>query len=163
MRRRGSGNLRKLPKFVSCPGVFTFYWPGGEHKLRPQFLNETVAASHLQPIYQAGHLRQDRQLRVDHTSFVTDQVLCKRMLAVPYHKKTLLNLLPLPPQLIFGQWISLKIQHAPPRCLKTQTLVTGKVTTPLKMPQHFMVPMCEYGHILAAQPAIKVAGNAGSI
>ena len=69
----------------------------------------------------------------------------------------------LPLQLIFSQGISLKIQHAPPRCFKTQTLVTSKVTAPLKMPQHFMVPMCEHGHILSAQPTIKVAGHIDSI
>ena len=31
------------------------------------------------------------------------------------------------------------------------------------MPQHFMVPMCEHGHILPAQPTVKVAWHIGSI
>ena len=85
------------------------------------------------------------------------------MLAIPYYKRTLLNLLPLPLQLIFSQWIPLEIQHAPPRCFQTQALVTSKATTSLKMPQHFMVPMGEHGHILPAQPTIKVAWHIGSI
>ena len=142
MRRRGSGNLRNLPKLRLMSTRLHDSLARRLAKLRPQCLNEPVVASHLQPIYQAGHLRQDWQVRVDHTSFVRDQVLCKRMLAIPYYKRTLLNLLPLPLQLIFSRGISLRIQHAPPRYFKTQTLVTSKVTTPLKMLQHFVVPMC---------------------
>ena len=163
MRRRSSGNLRNLPKLRLVSRRHHASMARRLAQTAPQFLDEAVAASHLQPIYQAGHLRQDWQLRVDHTSFVSDQVLCKGMLSIPYYKRTLLNLLPLPLQLIFSQRISLKIQHPPPRCFNTQTLVTCKMTTSLKMPQHFIVPMGEHGHILLAQLTIKMAGYIRSI
>ena len=57
----------------------------------------------------------------------------------------------------------MKIQYAPPRCFKAQTLVASKMTTPLIMPQHFMVPMGEHGHILSTQPTVEVARHIRSI
>ena len=108
-----------------------------------QFFDSPIAASHLQRVYQAGHLCQNWQLRVNDTSFVNDQVLCKRMLTITYNKRTLSDFLPLTLQLILTQWISLEIRHAPPRCFQTQALITVKVTTALEMPQHFMISMCE--------------------
>ena len=100
---------------------------------------------------------------VNYTSFVGDQVLCKRMLTITYYKRTRSDFLPLTLQLILTQWISVGIQHAPPRCFQTQALITGKVMTALEMPQHFMVPMGKHGHVLSAQLTKKVAGHIGSI
>ena len=63
------------------------------------------------------------------------------MLTVSYHKWTLLDLSPLSRQLILAQRIFVKIYHAPPGCSEPQALITGKVATPLEMPQLFMMPM----------------------
>ena len=149
--------------FVSCPGYFTCHGPSGQSKLCPQFLNESITAPHLEHIHQTGHLGQHWQLRVDHSSLVSDQVLGEWVLLIPHNQRTLQNALPLPLQLIFFQGISVKIQDAPPRCFKAQTLVARKVTTPLVMPQHFMVPMGQDGHVLSAQATVEVAGHIRSI
>ena len=149
--------------FVSCPGDFTCHRPSGQNKLCPQFLNETIAASHLEHIHQTGHLGQHWQLRVDHSSLVRDQVLGEWVLLIPHNQRTLQNAPPLPLQLFPCQWISMKIQDAPPRCFKAPTLVASKMTTPLIMPQHFMVPMGQDGHVLPAQATVEVAGHIRSI
>ena len=85
------------------------------------------------------------------------------MFLISHNQRPLLYALPLPVQLLVCQWISMKIQYAPPRCLKAQTLVASKMTTPLIMPQHFMVPMGEHGHVLPAQPTVEVAWHIRSI
>ena len=85
------------------------------------------------------------------------------MLTITYYKRILSDFLPLTLQLILTQWISLEIQHASPRCFQTQTLITGKVTTALEMPQHFTMSMREQRHILPAHPTVKIAWLIGSV
>ena len=85
------------------------------------------------------------------------------MFTITYYKVTHSDLLLLTLQLILTQWISVEIQHAPPRCLQTRALITGKVTTALEMPQHFMMPMCEHRHILPAHPTVKMAWHINSV
>ena len=85
------------------------------------------------------------------------------MLTITYYKKTRFNLLPLTLQLILTQWVSMEIQHVPPRCFQTQALITGKVTTALEMPQHFMMSMSEHRHIAPAHPTVKMAWHIGSV
>ena len=46
-----------------------------------------------------------------------------------------------------------------PWCLSSQTLMTGKVTCPLELRQHFMMPMREDGEIFLAHQTVKVAGT----
>ena len=149
--------------FVWCPSYFGFHWPGGQYKPRPHFLDQSISASHLQRVHQARHLCQNWQLRVNDTSFVENQVLCKRMLTITYYKRTRSDFLPLTLQFILTRWISVEIQHAPPRCFQTQALITGKVTTALVMPRHFMTSICEHRHILPARPTVKMAWHFGSL
>ena len=165
MGRRRSGNRRNLPKLrlVSKRLHAPQAQPLAQTAPRVLFFNEAIADSHFEPIHQTRHLGQEWQLRVDHSSFIRDQVLCEWMFPIPHYQRPFLYALPLPLQLILCQRISLKIQHAPPRCFKAQTLVTRKVTTPLEMPQHFMVPMGEHRHVFPAQPTVKVAWNVRSI
>ena len=148
-------NYGTYQNFVTSPGYFNVDWPGGLHKLRRQLLKEFIAVSHPQRIQQARHFCQNWQLRVNNTSFIGDQVLHKRMLTVTHHKGTLLDLPPLPRQLVLVQWISVEIQHTPPRCFQTKALITGKLMTALEVPQHFMMPECEHGDILSTYPTEK--------
>ena len=162
MRRSGSGNLRNLPKLRPVSRLLRY--PLARRLAQsPQLLDQSIAASRLQRVHQARHLCQNWQLRVNDTSFVGDQVLCKRMLTITYYKRNRSDLLPLMLQLILTQWISMEIQHAPPRCFQTQALITGKVTTALEKPQHFMMSMCEHRHILPAQLIVKLAWHIGSV
>ena len=141
MRQSGSGNLRNLPKL----------------------LNKFTLASHPQRIHLGGHCCQSWQLRVNNTSFIRDQVFRKRMLTVTHRKGTPLDLPPLLLQLNLAEWIYVEIQHAPPRCFQTKALITGKVTTALEMPQHFMMPMCEHRDSLPAHPTVKIPCHVGSV
>ena len=70
---------------------------------------------------------------------------------------------PLLLQCILTQRISVEIQHAAPRCFETHALTTGKMTTPLKMPQQFMMPMCYHREIVAAHQTVKMAWQFGSV
>ena len=94
---------------------------------------------------------------VNGTSFIGDQVFCKRMLTITYHKRTFSDLLPLTLQFILTWWISVEIQHALTRCFQTPAVITGKVTTTSERLQHFMMSMCEHRVIHPAHRTVKMA------
>ena len=82
------------------------------------------------------------------------------MLKVANHKRTLLHFC-LPLQLIITQWITMQIQHTPPRCFKVQTLIMRKMGSPLKMPQQSMMSTSEDRNSFSADPAKEVASVVG--
>ena len=73
-------------------------------------------------------------------------------------QKDPLDLPPLSLQLILVQRISVKILHVPPRCFEPPALITGKLTTPLKRPHHFMMPMCQQRDNFPAHRTVKRLG-----
>ena len=114
MKRSGSVNLRNLSKLRHVSRLL-HYW------LARRLARTVPAASqsvHSCLPYSAHPpsttLCQNRQLRVNDTSLIGDQVLCIRMLTITYHKRTLSDFFSLTLQLILTQWISVEIQHAPP-------------------------------------------------
>ena len=90
-------------------------------------------------------------------------MLCKRMLTVSYYKGNFPYLALLSLQLVFTQWISLKIQHMSPRYFMAQTLVPGNLVSPLKRPEIFLVPMCENRNIFSVNPVFEMAWQDGGV
>ena len=114
MRRSGSGNLRNLSKlrlvsrlplysmarWLAQPPPTAFRW------VHSCLLSSSRLPSRT-PLSELATEGQRHQLR---------PVLWKRMLTIMYYKRALSDFLPLTLQLILTHWISMKIQHAPPRC-----------------------------------------------
>ena len=118
--------------FVRSQGYFGVDSPGSQNKLFRQPLDKFIAASQVQFIRQAWHVCESWQLWVNDTNPIGNQMFSKKIFTVTNYKVTLLYLALLSLQLVISQWISVGIQHAPPRCFRAQKLISGKVVSPWK-------------------------------
>ena len=106
---------------------------------------------------EAREFRQHRQLWVHVSGCIRNQVLPKRIFAVPDYKGSKHNLLSLSLKLVLREWVAVEVQHSPARCLEVKPLVASEMAVSLKVPDDFVSSLSEKGHIRSTHSAIKLA------
>ena len=130
---------------------------GCQDESLPQFFNELIAPTQSKSIDEARHFRQHGQLRIHVSGCIRNQVLPKRIFAVPDYKGSKHNLLSLSLKLVFREWVAVEVQHPPARCLEAKPLVASKMTVSLKVPDDLVFSVSENGHILPTHSAVELA------
>ena len=97
------------------------------------------------------------QQRIHVSGCTRNQVLPKRIFAVPDYKGSKHNLLSLSLKLVFREWVAAEVQHPPARCLEAKPLVASKMTVSLKVPDDLVSSVNENGHILPTHSAVELA------
>ena len=142
---------------IARPGISYIDSAGCQHESLPEFLHKLVTPAQLKSIDEARDLRQHWQLWIHVSGCIRNQVLPKRIFAVPDYKGCKHNLLSLSLKLVLREWVAVEIQHPPARCPEGKPLVPSKMAVSLEVPADLVSSVSKNGHILPTHPAVELA------
>ena len=152
--RRQNENNQNL---IARPGNSYIDSAGCQHESLPEFFHKLVTPTQLKSIDEARDLRQHWQLWIDVSGGIRNQILPKRIFAVPDYKRGKHNLLSLSLKLVFREWNAVEVQHPPTRCIEAKPFVASEMLVSLKVPDYLVSSVSENRHILQTHSAIKLA------